>query len=132
MYPGLLQVLWIFLSCNVPLSSFISTGFLVQISDKKNNNKTFFFMCNIRKGEGLCWGWSPFKLFFLHCLFSTTINSWLYMYVVIMSRTWFESESTLYSCLNVKDLLAWYRRNIWSLSDRNGIRTHNHSVRKCW
>ena len=132
MYPGLLQVLWIFLSCNVPLSSFISTGFLVQISDKKNSNKTFFFMCNIRKGEGLCWGWSPFKLFFLHCLFSTTINSWLYMYVVIMSRTWFESESTLYSCLNVKDLLAWHRRNIWSLSDRNGIRTHNHSVRKCW
>ena len=41
----------------------------------------------------------------------------------------FESESTLYTCLNVKEVLAWNRRNIWSLSDKNGIRTHNHLVR---
>ena len=29
----------------------------------------------------------------------------------------FQSESTLYSCLNVKELLAQRRRDIWSLSD---------------
>ena len=42
----------------------------------------------------------------------------------------FHSESTLYSCLNVKELLAWNRRKIWSLSDCNWTRTHNHLVRK--
>ena len=33
----------------------------------------------------------------------------------------FQSESTLYSCLNVKELLAWSRRVIWSLSDWNWL-----------
>ena len=42
----------------------------------------------------------------------------------------FESESTLYSCLNVEELLPRSRRDIWHLSDSNGIRTHNHLVRK--
>ena len=37
---------------------------------------------------------------------------------------------TLYSCLNVKELLAWRRCEIWSLSDCNWTRTHNHLVRK--
>ena len=27
----------------------------------------------------------------------------------------FQSESTLYSCLNVKELLAWNRHNIWNI-----------------
>ena len=38
----------------------------------------------------------------------------------------FQIESTFHSCLNVKELLAWSRRNIWSLSDCNRIRTHSH------
>ena len=42
----------------------------------------------------------------------------------------FLSESSLYICLNVKKLLARNRRDIWSLSDINGIRTHNHLVCK--
>ena len=42
----------------------------------------------------------------------------------------FESESTLYSCLHVKEILARNRRNTWSLSDSNEIRTHNHLVLK--
>ena len=32
--------------------------------------------------------------------------------------------------MNVKELIAWNRRNIWSLSDSNGIWNHNHLVRK--
>ena len=40
----------------------------------------------------------------------------------------FQSESTLYSCLNVKEPLAWNRRWIWSSSDGNGTGTHNHLV----
>ena len=42
----------------------------------------------------------------------------------------FQSESTLSSCLNVKELLAQNRRNIRSVIDCNGTRTHNHLVRK--
>ena len=42
----------------------------------------------------------------------------------------FQIESTLYSCLNVKEFLARNRREIWSLSDSNGTQTHNHLVRK--
>ena len=42
----------------------------------------------------------------------------------------FQSESTLYSCLNVKELLARSRREIWNLSDCNWTRTHNHLVHK--
>ena len=41
----------------------------------------------------------------------------------------FQSESTLYSCLNVKELLVRSRREIWSLSDCNWTRSQNHLVR---
>ena len=40
----------------------------------------------------------------------------------------FQSESTLCSCLNVKDILAWSRCEIWSLSDCNWTRNQNHLV----
>ena len=42
----------------------------------------------------------------------------------------FQSESTLSSCLNVKEHLARNRHEIWSLSVCNGTRTHNHLVCK--
>ena len=42
----------------------------------------------------------------------------------------FQSESTLYSCLNVKEVLAQSRREIWSLSDCNWAWTHNRLVHK--
>ena len=41
----------------------------------------------------------------------------------------FQSESTLYSRLNVKERLTRNRREIWILSDCNWTRTHNHLVR---
>ena len=40
----------------------------------------------------------------------------------------FQSESTFYICLNVKELLMRNRRGIWSLSDCNGTRTHKHTL----
>ena len=42
----------------------------------------------------------------------------------------FQRESTLYSCLNVKELLARRRREIWRWSDYNWTRTQNHLVLK--
>ena len=51
-------------------------------------------------------------------------NEWLY--VLIMSRTHFR---VLNICLNVKKLLARNRRDIWSLSDRNGLWL---CISSCW
>ena len=42
----------------------------------------------------------------------------------------FQSESTLYSCLNFKELLARSRREIWRWSDCNWTQTQNHLVLK--
>ena len=42
----------------------------------------------------------------------------------------FQSESALYICLNVMELLAPNRRDIWSLSDCKGTQNHNHLVPK--
>ena len=42
----------------------------------------------------------------------------------------FQIESTLYSCLIVKELLSRNRRHIWNLSDSNGIWTHTNLVHK--
>ena len=64
-------------------------------------------------------------------IFVVSTKHILRLYVVIMSRKCFrESESTLHSCLNFKELLTRNRRDIWSLSDSNGIWTHNHLVHK--
>ena len=41
----------------------------------------------------------------------------------------FQSEFT-HSCLHVKELLAWSRHEIWSLSVCNWTQTHSHLVRK--
>ena len=42
----------------------------------------------------------------------------------------FQDESTLYNCMNVKELLARSRRKIWSLSGCKWTRTQNHLVLK--
>ena len=42
----------------------------------------------------------------------------------------FQSDSTFYSCLNVKELLARNSREIWSLSDCNWTWIHHHLVSK--
>ena len=53
----------------------------------------------------------------------------IWLYAVTVSHT-FQHDPTLYICLNVKELLPWNWHDIWSLSDSNGIQTHNHLVRK--
>ena len=47
-----------------------------------------------------------------------------------MSHTSFRVNPHSIVCWNFKKLLAWSRRRIWSLSNSNGIWTHNHLVRK--
>ena len=42
----------------------------------------------------------------------------------------FQSKSTLCSCQDVKEILTQNWRNVWSLSDCNRTRTHNHLVCK--
>ena len=42
----------------------------------------------------------------------------------------FQSECALYIWLSLKELFAQNKRDMWSLSDCNGTRTHNQLVRK--
>ena len=68
-------------------------------------------------------------------LFNLYSQNWLYTSSVLTVCYYhfmyaFQSESTLYGYLNVKELLARNRRDIWSLSDSNGIWIYNHLVRK--
>ena len=51
------------------------------------------------------------------------------LYVLIMSHMCFRVNSYS-SCLNVKEILARSRPEIWSLSDCNWTRTHSHLVHK--
>ena len=63
--------------------------------------------------------------------FSTRRSNWIHVTVCSYHVTYaFQSESTHYSCLNVKELLAQSRRENWSLIDCNWTRTHNHLVHK--
>ena len=54
----------------------------------------------------------------------------IWRYVIIMLCTKFRVNPHSIVCLNVRELLAWSRRYIWSLSDSNEIRTHNQLVCK--
>ena len=49
-----------------------------------------------------------------------TVCYYVCYYYCCMSRTRFRSESTLYSCLNVKELLARNRCDIWSFTWQQG------------
>ena len=74
-----------------------------------------------------------FKFFLLLFLFGFLCLAKLFLEKrdsYVLNRWSLQSESTSYSCPNVKELLAQNRRDIWSLSDSNGIRTHNHLARK--
>ena len=64
-----------------------------------------------------------------HCLqVDLTRQDILIVYYYHVTQV-FQRESTLYSCLNVKEL-ARNRRYIESLSDSNGIQNHNRLLRK--
>ena len=71
--------------------------------------------------------------FFL-TIFSCFYKHWTWLRRISLTKYYYhvtaecQNEPTLYSCLNVKELLARNRPHIWSLSDR--IRTHNQLVRK--
>ena len=77
---------------------------------------TFFLSCD-----------NQLPLFDIFSLCSTAKNITLCSYHVTYL---FQSESTLHTCLIVNELFAGNRRNTWSLSDSNEIRTHSHLVRK--
>ena len=69
----------------------------------------------------LAYGWAV--LWVLICTVHLAVCSYHVTYA-------FQSESTLYTCLNVKECHARNRRDTWSLSDCNETRTYNHSARK--
>ena len=76
----------------------------------------------------------PKKMTFLNVFCQTFFllfwHFWFWGYVIIMSGMSFRVNLRSIVCVNVKDLLVGSRRHIWSLSDNNTIRTHNHLVCK--
>ena len=54
----------------------------------------------------------------------------IWLYVIIISCMSVRVNPHSIVCLNVKALLDWSRCHIWSLNDRNVIRTHNQLVGK--
>ena len=70
--------------------------------------------------------WQKFVKWHCFCIYYHFLY-WLY--VLIMSRACFVFPHSIVT-LNIKELLAWNRRDIWSLRDCNGTRTHNHLVCK--
>ena len=67
-------------------------------------------------------------IIYLCCEYLSVRCIWLY--VIIMSRMNFRVNPHSIVCLNVKELHAWSRCHIWSLSDSSEIRTYNHLIRK--
>ena len=55
---------------------------------------------------------------------------YFWLYVLVMSRAHFRVNPHSIVYLNVKELLAQSRHEIWSFSDCNWTRTQNHLVRK--
>ena len=64
----------------------------------------------------------------LCCEYLSVRSIWLY--VIMMSGTIFRVNPQSIVCLNVKEMLVQSRQDIWSLSDRKEIQTHNYLVRK--
>ena len=90
-----------------------------------------FDNCNIYMGGAIItlmlYEFDQNKQFFKGCSWFNINNLTVcYYHVTYM----FQSQFTPYNCLNVKELLARNKRDIWILSDSNGIRTHNHLICK--
>ena len=75
--------------------------------------------------SNICPKWpNDWAVFSVHiCMVHLTVCSCYVAYA-------FQSESTLYSFQNVKELLPRSKCKIWRLIDCNWARTHNHLLRK--
>ena len=79
-----------------------------------------------------------FVMFFIDRIYCCLFVFYPFMKIYIWSTTvcsghvtyTFQSESTLYSCLNVKEIFARSRHETWSLSDCKWTQTHNRLVHK--
>ena len=95
------------------------------------------------EGEVTATGFEPITTYFLNehsRIRPTWPNGWAVFWVLICKvhltvsschiTYAFQNELTLYSCLNVKELLAQSRDEIWRWIDSNWIRTKKHLVLK--
>ena len=118
----------------IPLISLVDTTFKERHSNQKRDFKHQKYRSWTRTHSHLVHKQTP------NHSAKLALNDWAVLWVLICTMhltvrfchvTYaFQSESRLYSCLNVKELLARIRRKIWSLSDWNWTRTHNHLVHK--
>ena len=70
--------------------------------------------------------WTSYKIF-LNLKYFFHLFGWLHFFIRVLKSNCmllsyhvrFQNKSTLYSCLNVKELLAWNRCDIWILTLSN-------------
>ena len=126
-----------FLSC--PYTLQIESTFYISLNVKEHlaRNKRDIWSLSDCNGTGthnhLICKWTLNHLAELTKLFNWVLSTFLYVAFDCMFLSCpdvFHTESTLYICLNVKELLVRNRRVIWSLSDCNETGTHNQLVRK--
>ena len=98
--------------------------------DWDNNYRNVFRSLNLPYFNSHTTGlFTKLKLLKVRDVFS--LKRFIFMTVYSCHVTYaFQSESTIYSFLNVKELLAWRRCKIWSLSDCNWSQTHNRLTHK--
>ena len=106
----------------VCLHHFIITVWCKYICSEKGLDITFFSNKRFFSKKG------PYILLqiYFFSLQHLPRNTKILKILIVWSRVNPHSKS----CLNIKELLAQNRRNIWSLSDCNGTQTHNHLVCK--
>ena len=87
-------------------------------------------VCNTGASTSLKYKWMQRAIINSTVLWVLICAVHFWLYVLINVTYAFQGESTLYSCLNVKELLDRNRRDTWRLSDCKGTQTHRHLVRK--
>ena len=111
-------------------SWFLDRGYpecLIKQEMEKNAFLIQFFISKLKTKFKYIHLWLR-TIFYLKHLLKLSVSKHLYLLTVCYyhAKYTFQIESTLYSCLNVKELLTRTSRDIWRLSDSNGIRTHSH------
>ena len=108
-------------------SNHFCTEFLWRIFVLNSVKHKFFHVSIVKK----CLITDINKIFYIRLKYGLLIQGSFDLTVCFYYVTYaFQGESTFYSCLNAKELLARSRREIWSLSICNWTRTHNHFVHK--
>ena len=126
-----------FLSCHERFPEWIHTLYCLTVRELLARNRLEIWSvseCNwARTHNHLVHKQTPNHLAKLAKWLSRAVSTYLYGTLTVCSYhvTYaFQSESILYCCLNVRELINQNRLEVWSVSHCKWARAHNHLVRK--